>query len=394
MSENVQPPTEILTLPTREPLIVLPDRRISLVYAHHGRIKADGTYDPFIDRVVTEKELATVFPGGIDGLLTDSFPGIDPLDSAFVKHSLSVKDDQLSFHEWAIKYAASRGATVIAGDPLARSSILDTLTRSEQIAIQKTAARQDEDYSQKFLPIIKGAEYQSLESMRQAAANQRLGTNILLGLEAIIAIAKGIEIYHGLKMNRRQFLQIAGLAALTATTATLKQGITAVELLLSGKQREKIGSLPSQSVQADLEQVMALFARGEELNDQDFQNPAVQRRIILTGGLIITLGLRNALIAEALIQPREKILAWSGSQTNLTIATVMGFDHVMVPEKLRIPYFITHADERNGFIKNIIDSLVVSQILRRELKTGYSYKIAADGSFTKWPFSLPLGTAS
>lgn len=372
---------------SREPLIELPDRNISLIYLNHGK-----SSEPFPDRETFEREILAVFRGKIDAILLDSFPPIESMASAptILLESLSYPEDKLDFERWFIRYAAEKGTTIIGADPYPRAGVLfRKLIEDEDKFFENYFAEEYVPNSVKFSP-----EYKDLKSRANLVAALHSGLDFLFGLQLFVMAKKLGEITPRQAVNRREFMgwafrTSAALFSLSAENFLIKAEDTLKDYEYSQD--------PILEANEDSKKLIEFFSKGVEISQRNFDDPSFQRRIFLNERDFAKSGLRNALVAEALTLPIEEILPWTSSRAN--IVATYGLDHEMVPENMRISFFIKNEEARKEYIKYMTGFLAfrsfgqsgtVLAALRGRLAEGASYKINKDGTYLKHKFKLNL----
>lgn len=406
------PPKDAPSL-SREPLIELPDRIISPIYTDHGEANLFG-YEPFPDREVVEKEIQEVFPDGFDAIFVDSFPGEEKLTDRLIDRAFKMTDFEIDFHSWVMKFTSERETTIIAGDPIAHSKILGAFLTTEVKSANEALYKEDEDHYANLIRIRIDKQKQirndlcidALESL--LALTTRLGPafSVLLVLELLQIIGEGTNALQGVDISRRDFIK---LGVVTGGTAGIRIGAAVLENLLGKKiveandlanQRfldemeevgKQLGPSPLEQFKADFAEMQKLFAQGKQLDSKDFYNPAVLRQSAAMEQFIISLGLRNALVAGVLKLSRSDILPWKNPlDRKAKIVLMMGFGHWLVPDRMRISYFLTHEEERRVYIEKILSSLANRERLVKEINHGSIYQIKPDGQFQESKYKISL----
>lgn len=385
----LKPPTraEKAPLDSREKLIALKDRNVSIIYTDHG----DNRGFPGLEQ--TEKDIESAFEKKpVDGIIIDGFPRLKfesppdkPLSAIAELYDSGLQKTEPQFIEWGPVYALKNNMYLIAGDPYGYSELIIPVMASEFEKARAIRKDVQTEYDNRLSRLLESEEYRRLEMV----------TGIGMGLNIIF----GLSMLHGFRglLSRREFLRHTGSIVVSGALLGVINRVNA--LVKDGKDflKDSFGREPWTQNFIDQMNLSIKHGTPEELEDKDSERSEVKRRAKINAEAYhIAIGFRNAMAAEACLQPLNKLFPGRKFiNRKANIAQVWGWDHANVPEEMKVSYFMLHEEERRNYIRACINALEISiqQIggdentkdkLIRDLDRPTSYKASIsliDGSF-------------
>lgn len=309
--------------------------KISVVYVDHGKLD-----QPFPQREITEKELASVWPGSSPALCMDSFGSLTDKDLGAARKSSDTSD----FFQWAINYAVEKQVPLIGADLLMYGQSSETLEKLTGTEILFTAINYAFGDSGNAQELMKDPVFVNLASKLQTTRTLASGFekgSVLLGL--ILAGSLLMESRDKPRsISRRSFLKLLG-GGFAATS------LASIGLYRSGTQLENEAAelLWENSVQniGSTENVIDLLNQDRNIKPEDTASELYIARKKINAVLAVSLKLRNLFIADGLDQPRANLMPWV-KDSSMGIANIMGGDHLFVDQEYNIAWLIKHRTER------------------------------------------------
>lgn len=366
-----------------EKLVTLPDRLVAVIGTDHGM-------ESFPGQEQTEKELTNHFGlRGPHAIVLDSLPRLEEHPELIGNSS-----QEPNFLEWALQYSASRGIYLIGADPANISEEFERVILNEELVSMLRSSG------------ISITQHPPLESAWIAR---------LFGLGALITLGIGIGLKKRLP-TRREFLAgcLIGIPAMAITLGADAfspplegegGGVTAFWIDEFGRQvpvytgsREEIEFMQQLRL-SDLDEKLRVISQTRELGPGDYDSGVFGRVAGYNSrDLVYGITLRNAIYAEAMTQPIGVLVPLEALDI-AKIAAVVGGDHLIIPPESRISWLLTHDEERNTVIKNLIRELFLglqeTDINLDNLKSGLSnlgrrYLIDSEtGELETYSFPIP-----
>ncbi len=399
MSEIPKNNTAETKLFAHDPVIELfvPDhRRVSLIYIDHGLTSF------FPDQKLAEQEIKTAFGPRLSCLITDNFPGNRLPTTAEIKNLVTQPSENLNLKQWAIQFATNTQATVVEADPVNRSAIIKDFTDEEIYQELKKESQESKAYRTKRDEVISSNAYQELSIETGNYSQIEMGSGLLAPIAFIALLYQATHAYKEKIITRRQFLKISTTAALAsiglAINLTAASTVDANVKKLNDLIKQSAGDNPSIQQLIDYYHAQKFFSQNAEITDVDMADPSMVRRMAVVKRMIVSIGLRNAIIADTLTAPRQDITFQNGDSEPLNIAVLMGYSHRECPEEMTMGYFLKNRIERENLLHKLftpINPLIPVTVelqnkLRQALRTVNAYKFFSDGEMQQKQFPLPF----
>lgn len=340
-----------------EPIIYLPDRTVKVVGTKHG------DWIDFPGQEQTEKELEDFFgEDRFQGLLLDSLPLLEH-EGEFIRNSLlGIPQEKSGFIKWAVLYAAKHESCLIGADPANSNPAFRIILESEEVY----AFISNNFFSNRP---------REIDIAEVVGSFGGVATGILLGSAMNFGLMRAI-----MKRNptRREFLFQSLIVTSFSIASAIRSGQFGYVLnllnkdpqeeetyfidpfgrrMVASKESEGTVRLRALTYAQNSRQATELSNQYRTLIESDYEEEFfLQLSARHLKDYSYHLAFRNAIIAEGLAQPLDKLFPHLELE-KAELAAVMGWGHLILPPELRISWLLSHDDERKRIIRELTQAL-------------------------------------